>query len=403
MRRGSALLLALVVIAVLSVMVMSFSFEARQQAGINVYVRERNRVNRFVDVGRILAEIVISGYKDAPEWSEDLEMDKLLEDDRWVREKQQLKSDSKCKIGPILLDSEDTSSGTVTVEIESVNSGDTGIINVNKLYKGGNDPKYMERWWMLFRAYNIPEELVTPKDGKINLWNILIASWDDWRDEDGEATQIDGEDCGAENDWYEEFEKDNDIDEEDRRRPRNGPIPDIRELSYVRGWREYPEVLKGGVINPWESREEDRITVAGGGLSELLCTDGSSKININTCKNISALVSIPGIYGDPSEDDALEEARTAAEAVLAGLAEMPRTRDVDAARQWWPFKDWSDVTDRVEEDLGGDASSYLSFGVDESTVFRVKITGESMGMTRTAEAECYMKDSKVRYIKWRED
>ena len=37
--------MALWIIAVLAVMVLSFSFEAHQQAGINVYVRERNRGN----------------------------------------------------------------------------------------------------------------------------------------------------------------------------------------------------------------------------------------------------------------------------------------------------------------------------------------------------------------------
>ena len=48
-QRGSALLMALWIIAVLSVMVLSFAFEAHQQTGINVYVRERNRVNRLVE------------------------------------------------------------------------------------------------------------------------------------------------------------------------------------------------------------------------------------------------------------------------------------------------------------------------------------------------------------------
>ena len=42
-RRGSVLIMALWIIAILAVMVVSFAFEARQQAGIDVYVRERNR------------------------------------------------------------------------------------------------------------------------------------------------------------------------------------------------------------------------------------------------------------------------------------------------------------------------------------------------------------------------
>ena len=401
MKRGSALFTALVSIAVLSIMVMSFVYEAKQQAGINVYVRERNRVGRLVDAGRVLAEIVMVKFKDAPEWSADQDMEKLLETDRWIVEKQNLKTNSRCTIGPILLDEEDESSGTVKVEIESVNSGDKGIININELYKGAGDSKYVERWWMIFQSHDIPEELSTEKDGTINLWNILIASWDDWRDEDGEQSEIDGEKCGAEVDWYETYEKDNKIDDEDKKRPRNGPIPDIRELSYVRGFREYPQVLTGGVINPWESREEDRITVRG--IEDLFSTEGTSKININSCKSIDVLVTVPGIFEDPSDDDALADAQAAASMVVSGLGVMPETRDVDETRDWWPYADFSDITSRVDEDIGSEASSYFSYGVDETTVFRVKITGESMGMTKVAEAECYVRDSKVRYIKWRED
>jgi hypothetical protein len=401
MKKGSALLSALVTIAVLSIMMMSFVYEAKQQAGINVYVRERNRVNRLVDAGRILGEIGITGFKDVAEWSVDQDLEKFLEEDRWFVEKQELKMNSKCKIGPILLDESNTESGTVTVEIETVNSGDKGIININNLYKGGGDSKYMERWWMIFLAHGIPEELSTPKDGVINLWNTLIASWDDWRDDDDTPSAIDGVECGAEKSWYEEYEEENDIDEEDRKRPRNGPIPDIRELSYVRGFREYPQVLTGGVINPWEPREEDRIEVRG--IEGLFTTEGSSKININSCKNIDALITIPGIYDDPTADDALEEAKAVAQAVINGLAEIPESRDVDETKTSWPFKDWSDLTSRTDEDIGNDASKYLSFGLDENTLFRMKIIGESMGMKCEANAECYIRDSKVRYVKWREN
>lgn len=69
--RGSVLVMALWTIAVLSVMALSFAFEARQQAGVDVYIRERNRVNRLIEPGRILGEIVLLGFKDAKAWSED--------------------------------------------------------------------------------------------------------------------------------------------------------------------------------------------------------------------------------------------------------------------------------------------------------------------------------------------
>ena len=62
-RRGSALVLAIWVIAVLSIMVLSFSYEARQQAGINLYVQNRNRTIHLIDAGKTLAEIVLLDYK----------------------------------------------------------------------------------------------------------------------------------------------------------------------------------------------------------------------------------------------------------------------------------------------------------------------------------------------------
>ena len=79
MRRGSALLTVLVMIAALSVMVISFVYEARQQGGVNVYVRERNRVMRLIEAGQAIAEIVMCKYSEVEEWSEDQDTEKLLE------------------------------------------------------------------------------------------------------------------------------------------------------------------------------------------------------------------------------------------------------------------------------------------------------------------------------------
>ena len=402
MRNGGALLMALWTMAILSVMVLSFAYEAHQQSGVNVYVRERNRVNRLTDAGQAVAEVVLLKYKDAPDWNKDQDIESLLEDDRWVREKQDLKR-GQCTIGPLVLDADDPDGGTVTVEIQSVNSGSKGVININNLYKGGGDNKYMERWWMIFQSHGIPEELATEKDGTINLWNILIASWDDWRDEDDTVTAIDGEEAGAERKWYEEYEEEEKIDEEDRRRPRNGPIPDVHELAYLRGWREYPAVLTGGVLNPWE-KKDSQIHVKG--IEHLFTTVGSSKIILNDQTSVDTLITIPGVYGDAEDKEALEEANVVAQAILNALRTMPEDYDVDESRSWWPFKDWQDLNKRVDdqdEEVGSEANQYLSFEPDDTTIYKIKITGESMGMKHEVSAECYVRDSKVRYISWRED
>ena len=138
-RRGSALVFAIWVIAVLSIMVLSFSFEAKQQSGINLYVQQRNRVTHLIDAGKILAEIVLTGYKDVADWTVDQDNEKMLEDDAWFKEKQDLKSSSKCTIGPVFLDEENPEGSLVTIEIETSNSGSSGIININELYTGSEE------------------------------------------------------------------------------------------------------------------------------------------------------------------------------------------------------------------------------------------------------------------------
>ena len=79
--------MAIWIIAVLSVMVVSFAFEARQQAGINVYLRERNRVKRLIEPGRVLGEIVLLGYSEAKEWTEDEKEADMDEEDHFYKEK----------------------------------------------------------------------------------------------------------------------------------------------------------------------------------------------------------------------------------------------------------------------------------------------------------------------------
>ena len=407
-RRGSAILMVLLTIMSLSVLVLSFVYEANQQSGLNLYVLNRNRVQRVVDAGRALAEIVITKYKEVPEWSEGQDTAQMLEDDRWFVEKQALKSSGSCRIGPILLDDSRNEDGslvnpsTLTVEIGPANDDK---ININTLWKGGGDERYVERWWMIFKDHGIPEMLDTPKEGTINLWNVLIASWDDWRDEDDAVSVVDGEECGAENAWYEEWEKENGLDRDEfmeyRRRPRNGPIPDIHELENVRGFREHPAILTGGVLNPWDEGRGEEIRVRG--ILDVLCSDGPAKINVNSCRNPGVLLTVPGIYNvdDAEDDNALEDAQEIASLVIQGLSQMPEGRDVDPSLTSWPYRDWSDVQERV----GGDnvdvaADKYLSYNTDQ---FAVTIRGECAGMSHSVSAKCYVKDGKVRYYEWCEN
>ena len=396
MRRASALLMALWTIAVLSIMVLSFAAEAHLQSGINVYVRERNRVNRLTDAGQQLAEVVLCDYQNAPEWTDGEDAEALMEDDRWVFEKRELKTATRCTIGPVLLDEDNPESGTVELEIEISNAGQENAININELWSEG-DASYRLRWEMILQTHGIPEELETPEDGTIKLWNILIASWNDWRDADDQVFVMDGQSLGAEKTWYkEEYEKDK-VEDEDKRFPRNGQIPDIQELGYVRGFKDYPAVLTGGVLNPW-AKKDDQISVKG--IAGEFGVTGSAKINVNSC-TINQLLTVPGIY-DEDDDDEQSNGREIAQAIIDGLKTMPEG-NVDESRTWWPYRDWSDLVNRVDVQIGNEASNYLIYKPDNNSIFKIKITGESMGMSRVVQAKGYVKDGKVRYIEWRED
>ena len=403
MRRASALLMALWIIAVLSIMVLSFASEAHLQTGINVYVRERNRVNRLVEAGRILAEVVIADYSNAPEWSEDEDAEKLFEDDRWYKEKRDLKSGRPCVIGPILVDEENPDSGTVKVDIRI-----TRGLNINELTPDG-DQSWRLRWEMILKSHGIPEDYeVEAYDSQhhsrshFNLINLLIASFADWVDSDDNSTSMDGEDCGAESKWYEEEYEDNNVDDEFKRYPRNGAIPDIKELSYIRGFRDFPVVLTGGVLNP-EDDPKDQINVRG--IADMFNTLGSAKVYVNDCTR-DELMTVPGIFDEEDEED-LEKSSENIDAILNAKKEEP-DYDVDETQSWWQYKDFNDLQQRVsdygtEGKVGTEANNYLLYKPDDSTIFEITIECESMGMTRAVKAKAYLKDKDVRYVEWEED
>jgi len=436
-RKGSALLMALWIIAVLSVMVLSFSFEAHQQTGINVYVRERNRVNRLVEPGRMLGETILLGFGEAKEWSEDEDEKELDEDDRWYREKRALKFNTRCTIGPILMDEEDPDSGTVTVDIELANSGAENGININELYSGG-DKNYVLRWQMILRNAGVGEELeveVKDADGsgskRHNFMNLLIASWNDWRDDDdnvspGPLKENDPEeDDGAESQWYEEYDEAREKEakgrvareaaKEDRRRPRNGSIPDIKELGNVRGFRDFPSILTGGLLYDGTDREkefegkESEENPRLKGIADFFGTTGSSKITITPSTTVEQLMTIPGIFPEGDDDDDREDSELLAQGILDALKVKPEDYDVDETQDWWPYKDFADLKRRVDDvsesglSIGDEVGQYIEFQPSETSVFKMKITCESMGMKREVNCKCYVKDKKVRYIEWRED
>ena len=458
-RRGSVLIMALWIIAILSVMVVSFAFEARQQAGIDVYVRERNRVSRLVESGRMLGEVVLLGYKDAPDpeiKSGAPDWDDAFEDDRWVIEKYALKTDHKCTIGPIRLDEpededDDVDSATITVEL--VFESATSRIDINSL----TDEKGFEIFKTILRDSGIDDELeVEVEDAdrsgkkKHNLINLLVASWKDWRDEDDTVSRGPFEsgsdydydpqdDDGAEKSWYEERDEEDEIPVKDRRVPANGPIKKLEELSYIRGFRDFPSVLTGGRL--YDNTEEDNKRGKRGkddkddennpqlaGIMDNFKVSGGLKIELNDETREKDLKTILGPMYDPDDMSAADDLNDLIQAILTALKTMPEDDDeIDETRTWWPFKDMGDLEKRVE-DVGfnekvpeelkeyvrwpGESAESSSGGSDknkkdgssgDAEKFSMTIIGESMGMKYVVKARCVVEGKKVRYIEWNEN
>jgi len=457
--RGSVLIMALWIIAILSVMVVSFAFEARQQAGIDVYVRERNRVRRIIDSGRVLGEVVLLGYKDAPDpeikgsapdWND------AFEDDRWIVEKYELKSDHKCTIGPIRLDEEDpddpeADAPTITVELKFESA--TSKIDINSL----TDEKGFEIFKTVLRNSGIDDELeVEVEDAgrsgskRHNLLNLLVASWKDWRDEDdivsrgpfesGSDYNYDPQDDdGAEKSWYEERDEEDEIPVKDRRVPANGQIKKLEELSYIRGFRDFPSVLTGGRLYDGTERDgkrdkrdkakEDESNPVLTGIMDSFKVSGGMKLELNDETRAKDLKVVFGPLYDPDDTSDSENLDELVAAILTALKTVPEDDDdVDETRTWWPFKDFSDLQKRVD-DVGfsekvpdeikeyirwpGESAASSSSGKNDKDKkgeasedvekFSMTITGESMGMKYVVKARCVVEDKKVKYIEWSEN
>ena len=400
LRAGSALVMAIWIIAVLSLLVLNFATEAHLQTSVNLYMRERIRVAHLTDSGIAIAESVILNFPEVQEAADDEreeDLEKLMEDDRWIQEKRELKRGSRTTIGPIVVDKENPSGGTVTIEIESLGGGDNGgaKLNINTLFKGdGGHPHYLELWEGILSWAGVPEE---PQE----LRQELIDCWTDWRDSD---TVKSGDD-GAEADWYEEDQEEHEVAEEQKYVPRNGEIPDIKELAKVKGFYRYTKDQKE-VVSPlltggkWDPDDDDSPVVKN--ILDILDTKGGQKINVNLA-SADVLSVIPGIGIDPNNGEPMDED------VVGAIIEARKDAPPDGEKfvndeDYGPFKDWNDLQNRVPE-IDMVANEYLSFKNEsnDGAQFKLTITGTSSGLSHSIQAVVYVKEKKLHFIRWQED
>ena len=397
-RTGSALVTVIWVVAVLSLIVLNFAAEAKLQSNINRHTTERVRVNSLTEAGKVIAEVILTDYQNVTEAAEDQTLDDMEEQfqkDRWIQEKRSLKGSSSVDTGAIAIDPRDPDSGTFSVRIEAKETK----LNINTLWSGGNQ-NWQEIWENILAACNVPEEY----------WNELVCSWNDWRDSDNAVSKDLLDDYpqgeGGEDEYYKEELKSEDGKMEfEPCKPRNGEISDLKELAMIKGFREHPVVLTGGVINP-EDKEQDQIKVKS--ILGYFDVIGSGKVNVNAASK-EILMAIPGISDDLEDKNSFSATGEEVAQAIIDYRSSPSASTADKTfykeEDYGSFKDFSDlqtrVLDKTSNNIGNEAANYLIYAPE--TYFEITIVGASAGITHTVKAVAMVQDSKVRYIRWQED
>lgn len=355
-RGGSALIIALWTIGLLSMLVMSFALDAMLEGKINVYVRQRRRVDYLTQSGIAIAEMLLLDYKNASSSSANEE-----NTDKWLACKLDLQRGS-ARISAYAVEPDKPENGTVTVEITSAEADKWPI---NMLVKSDASDRI---WENILTVIGLPMEYQEE----------VVDSWYDWRDDDRTVTGRNG----AEDEYYNALEK--------PYPQRNGEIASVEELEMIKGIREHPAIYNGGLLNPEEKDPKLQVTI-NSGLKAFFDIYGESvKINVNSADR-KVLMTVPGIDGDELMAGAIAEERQ------TGANRQETGSDTTESLL---FKDWSDLSARIPG-LPSEAESYLSYAPEK--YFEIKVTGEAGGISHRIVTVAVVESDKVRYVRWRED
>jgi general secretion pathway protein K len=340
--RGSALILVLWVLGILSMLVVSFAFDAHLEGKVVSFARKRRKAEALalsgMQIARMLLDkqLTVSGNAS----------DETVTADRWHASALALK-----RGGSVTL-MEPLGEGSIRLDIEP----EQVWRNINKLNA--------EDWERIFQAIGLPEDF----------WPELIDSYFDWIDPDSNPRQD-----GAESaDFYETLDP--------PYQARNAPFDTVRELLLVKGFRE--AILSGGVLNP-EDAKERQIAITNG-VQNLLTVFGDGKVNVNAVRsdNLAVLMTLPGVT-ELGARAIIEERETP---TYAGAGAM----DDDTS-----YRSVEDFMARVGNEL--DDPAIRNFVTTKSEVFRITSVGMIDRVTRRIWAVVYTNGRIWRILRWREE
>jgi len=228
-KQGAALMVALWVLVILSLIVGSFAFEVNLEGMIVSHKRKKFRAEMMARSGMEYAKAILDQRNNAKE----LEIEDMAEDrDGFLQAALYIKRGLSTSS---TIEFED--GGKFTVTLESAEAGR----NINLLTR--------EQWLDIFEMANVPS----------TEWDAMIDCLQDWIDKN-DLHQLDG------------AESDDPFYEEAGYPVKNGPLDSVEELLLVKNWG--PDILYGKPAD----EESDQII----GIADILTVWGDGKVNLNT-------------------------------------------------------------------------------------------------------------------------
>jgi len=356
-REGSALVLVLWVVGLMSMLVASFAFEAQIEARLTTYYRNRLGAEYLVRSGVEVAALLLEKSKDMSPGQQKEADD---QEDRWFDAAKDLADGVEVSVEETL-----ESGGTLHLSI----TPEPARININHLLAkmsgaaGVEHDFYEDLWAGVLEVGGIPEEM----------WDELTDALLDWYDKD-DTSRADGAEG---RDYYEELTP--------PYKARDGNLDTIGELLLVKGFDR--TILSGGSIKAGPF-DDDVIPVSG--IEDLLTTYGDGKINVLVAPRrvLAALPTQELGMGGEIADRILEEKRYLFEvsAESGGLSKDD-------------LKEFRDEVRRLNPRL---TSGLIS---TSTRIWRLTMTGEVNGVKRQVWCivERGTKATPVKILRWREN
>ncbi len=239
--RGAALIVALWVLIVLSLLVSAFAYDMHIEAGITSYSRKRLKAQYLARAGVEWAKVVLAKSAEA---NKDEEMETGADEQLFLEAIRLSRGMAVSGVERAL------GEGVFIVDIVP----EEGRRNINKLAD--------EDWEEILDQANIPEEL----------WDELIDCFTDWVDP-GDEHQLNG------------AESDDPFYEERGYECKNAAIDTVDELLLIKGFDE-------AIVYGAPALEEDEEPLLG--IAQWLTVWGSGQVNVNTASR-EVLLTISGV------------------------------------------------------------------------------------------------------------